>query len=168
MYTCRICGNENGNKEYILTEKMFGTGESFDYFKCGECGCLQIAELPDRLNEFYDSRYYSFKRPKSFFDNPVKSFFKRLRSGYYFSEKTLFSIIFLKVYPPPNYFVWLKEAGVNPDSRILDVGCGAGDLLVRMRKDSFIYLTGFDPYIKNNISMKMDFRSIGTTSRKAT
>jgi len=112
---------------------------------------LQIVESPDRINEFYDSRYYSFNRPKSCFDNPIKAFSKRLRLKYYFSNKTLFSFIFLKVYSPPMYFVWLKEAGVNPNSRILDVGCGSGDLLVRMRKDGFRDLTGFDPYIEKDI-----------------
>src|SRR4030042_96281 len=151
MYICRICGNEKDNREYSLTEKMFGTGEAFDYFKCVECGCLQILELPARLNEYYDPAYYSFKKTKSCFDNPIKAFLKRLRTRYYFSSRTLFPSIYLKIYSPPKYFTWLKEAGVNLNSRILDVGCGSGDLLIRMRKDGFKDLTGGDPYIEKDI-----------------
>jgi len=147
MSACRICGNRRDNRDFVLTEKMFGTGDAFDYFQCADCGCLQIADLPDRVNDLYGNGYYSFAPPKSLFDNPLKAGLKRLRTRCALAGKSLLPALFLKLYPPPEYFEWLRRTGARRRSAILDVGCGGGDLLVRLRKDGFENLTGVDPHI---------------------
>ena len=151
MNRCRICDNLEGNQTFSLNEKMFGTGEVFHYFKCAECGCLQIADIPDSLKRYYDNGYYSFKEIRNCFDNVFKSYFKRLRTRYTLADKTLFAMLFLKLYPPPDYFDWLKKATVTINSEILDIGCGSGELLVRLRKDGFKSLTGLDAFIEDDI-----------------
>ena len=44
---------------------MYGLPETFKYFQCGQCGCLQIARAPDDLVRYYGDQYYSFSsRPE--------------------------------------------------------------------------------------------------------
>jgi hypothetical protein len=74
MNKCRICDNLEENQTFFLNEKMFNTGEVFTYFKCAECGCLQIADIPDSLKRYYDNDYYSFKEIRNCFDNVFKSY----------------------------------------------------------------------------------------------
>jgi 2-polyprenyl-3-methyl-5-hydroxy-6-metoxy-1,4-benzoquinol methylase len=45
---------------------------------------------------------------------------------------------------------WLLKKNVNLNSRILDVGCGAGKLLTQLYYLGFKNLTGVDPYISQN------------------
>ena len=59
-HACRICGNAEGNHAYDVREMMFGTRETFRYFQCGRCHCLQIARIPDDMSRFYPGNYYSF------------------------------------------------------------------------------------------------------------
>jgi len=56
-----------------------------------------------------------------------------------------------KKYDCPTWSEWLKIAKLRLDSMILDVGCGAGDLLLAMRRVGFSKLTGLDPYLEQDI-----------------
>ena len=44
------------------------------------------------------------------------------------------------------------------DSKILDVGCGAGHLLLGLRECGFLHLTGIDPFISDDICYKNGIR----------
>jgi hypothetical protein len=59
--TCKICSTQAEHETYRCGEKMFQKGVSFDYFQCGNCGCLQISEPPADLAPYYSDNYYSFK-----------------------------------------------------------------------------------------------------------
>ena len=134
-----------------MQEKMFGTGEAFTYFQCGACGCLQIDTIPDDLARYYGNGYYSFKQPAPLRDNPFKAYFKRLRTRCALGGESWLAAGFLKLYPPPHYFHWMQKAGVTPAADILDVGCGSGELLVRLYKDGFRSLTGMDAFVDDDI-----------------
>lgn len=58
---CRICGNDIDNREYTVRENMFHLYDEFLYFKCANCGCLQIKEYPTNISKYYPSDYYSFR-----------------------------------------------------------------------------------------------------------
>lgn len=58
---CRICSSESENNFYEVKEMLFGTGEIFLYFECMECGCLQLAYVPDDMSIYYGKQYYSFE-----------------------------------------------------------------------------------------------------------
>ena len=61
-YHCRICDNSLDNGIFPVREMMFGTRESFIYFRCSSCGCIQIAEVLQDMSEFYPrENYYSFQ-----------------------------------------------------------------------------------------------------------
>ena len=36
---------------------MFGLREEFEFFECGNCGCVQIAEVPANLAKYYPEEY---------------------------------------------------------------------------------------------------------------
>ena len=42
---CRICGNDIDNREYTVRKNMFHIYDEFLYFKCANCGCLQIMDI---------------------------------------------------------------------------------------------------------------------------
>lgn len=44
------------------------------------------------------------------------------------------------------------------NNKILDVGCGTGELLLSMAKDGFVNLKGVDPYIKSELNYKNGVR----------
>lgn len=111
-YKCKVCGAEAEHKEYRVKEMYFGLGEEFIYFECENCQCMQIAEVPDNLGDYYGNEYYSFAVPR------------------------LPEIVEEKV----------------DETRILDVGCGAGKWLLEQYAKGHKKLFGCDPFIEEDIS----------------
>ena len=71
---CRICGNAEDNRTFEVREMMFGTRETFTYFQCAKCGCLQMVEIPSDMSRYYPPEYYSFNlSPERLFTNRVKN-----------------------------------------------------------------------------------------------
>lgn len=63
---------------------MQGTKEEFVYFACERCKCLQIAEVPENLGDYYGDNYYSMQVEELsdvVFDVPVSSMSKVLDVG---------------------------------------------------------------------------------------
>lgn len=74
-HKCRLCKAEGMFDSYLVREMMQNTGEEFEYFVCAECGCLQIAEIPDDLGRYYGKDYYSFAQeeyPNIKYETPIK------------------------------------------------------------------------------------------------
>jgi SAM-dependent methyltransferase len=154
--TCRICERTNQNEIYIGKEMMYGTREEFEYFQCKNCNCLQISEIPNDLSRFYPAdSYYSMVTDNSvYYKNPLKNFYK------YLKDNLILNI--LHQYPH-----WLESGGdeivygtrsmtnlkkINHNSNILDIGCGSGVLLYRLRNAGFYNATGNDPFTKEIIT----------------
>ena len=58
---CRICLNNENNTTHEVREMMLGLRDMHTYFECSECGCLQIAEIPENIQDYYPSDdYYSY------------------------------------------------------------------------------------------------------------
>ena len=76
MYKCQVCHNEINNVPYIGEERMFGMGDQFQYFKCSNCGCLQIASIPENLDKYYPENYYSYS-----YDSTPHSLKARIADG---------------------------------------------------------------------------------------
>ena len=113
MYAkCRICGDETEHKLYYVKEMFFGARQEFAYFECEKCQCIQIAEIPEDMDAFYGSDYYSFSKPA------------------------------------------LKESAASKriETRILDVGCGAGKWLADKYAEGHVNLFGCDPFLEADIS----------------
>lgn len=154
---CSICYNEKENTAYTVREMMFGLKEPFTYFKCAKCGCLQISQFPADMDKYYPKTYYSF----SAIDKFIKkiSWFKKLQfnqlSGY---RKSVLSAIASFGYKS-DFYNWCRLLNLkNKNSKILDVGCGIGQLLKKFYQLGFSNLTGIDPFIEKDIYYNDHFR----------
>lgn len=156
---CKICGNEEGNKEYTIKEMMFGSRESFTYIKCGQCGCLQIKDKPADMSRYYPKEYYAYKSEeyglKTLRDTALKRFVRSRRTFYFMFQKDLIGALVSTVKPVSSplskYLTWMKKCNARRNSSILDVGCGHGRLIFELYWYGFNDLMGVDPYIEREI-----------------
>lgn len=173
--TCRICGNGNDNKRYVVREMMFGTGEEFAYFECSSCGCLQLKEIPPDMSRYYPAEYYSFKLPPyvrtDVKSDPLKRFFQRERMRHLLGNGSFIGSLAARAWPPEEglmeYTGWLKSCKAGLKSRILDVGSGNGKVLLELSWYGFEDLTGIDPFIDNDKVYGKTLRILKRTIREA-
>jgi SAM-dependent methyltransferase len=155
MFCCRICGNGKENISFSAREMMFGFRDEFEYYQCAECGCLQIAEIPQNIAKYYPQNYYSFNQNRDSLLKSVymegKQYLENKIAKQSLGQENLIGKIFAKKYDSFTWPEWLKVAQVQQDSAILDVGCGTGDLLLKMQKVGFSNLIGIDPYLDRDI-----------------
>lgn len=154
MNICGICQNTSGNRNYVVQEMMLGTREKFAYFKCAVCGCLQIHNVPADIARYYPNTYYSLQPQENKKNSFLKKILKKQRLKYCLGERSFTNKIVTKLYKPPQYFKWFEGLNLKTDSKILDVGCGSGDLLLGMSNEGFTNLSGVDPFIANDIRYK--------------
>lgn len=142
MNTCKICKNSANNQAMTVREMLFGTREEFEYFKCSNCGCLQIAEIPQDMARHYDSeKYYAYHAHKKYsrLRNLLHKFvFRAFKLGLLPS-----SIRYLRYFPALDVIKKLHN-----HAAILDVGCGDGMLIHEMSVWGFNNLTGIDPFVE--------------------
>ena len=143
---CRVCGSTAIAAPISLRETMFGTGEQFAYEQCTDCRCLQIIDKPAEMAQYYPSDYYSYTVER----RGARGLKAKLRS-------------FLSHYGPAGLFggqEWwergdrksLRDAGVSRQDRILDLGCGNGELIASLRDIGFHNVLGADPFVAGEIT----------------
>jgi SAM-dependent methyltransferase len=140
--TCAICDGNDGST-HSLREMMFGTRHEFEYWECSGCGCIQITSVPERLGDYYPEQYYSFAmdlKPvdrwlyRVYFRYPdLGGFLRHARRNPYFADQK---------------FQAVAQAKLKPGARILDVGCGAGQLVTVLRSVGFD-AHGIDAFAKD-------------------
>jgi SAM-dependent methyltransferase len=149
---CRICGNAEGNQAHFPQEMMFGTREEFEYLECARCGCLQIARIPADLAKYYPAEgYYSYKPPKKKAYPGWVLRLREMRTRYRLGQFSLLGSFLSSLSRDQEHFDWFRGRKVTLDTRFLDVGCGAGALLLRLERDGFRSLLGADPFIEKDI-----------------
>ena len=127
---------------------MFGTRDEFDYFECASCGCLQIAEIPPNISDYYPSNYYSFHKPKP--GSLEKWIKKEVAMARLAGKDMAIGTMLRSLYP--GHLRWMTpQTRINFESSILDVGSGVGNLIMEMREYGFQHLTGVDPFIAQDI-----------------
>lgn len=149
---CKICENTSQNQSYKVKEMMFGFRDTFKYFQCSQCGCLQIEEIPSNMSKYYPENYYSFELFEGL-KNPLKALFKKTRDSYAIFNKGILGKLLFTFYPNEKLRT-LYKTNINKKSRILDVGCGAGSLLYSLKNIGFNNLSGIDPFIDKDIEYK--------------
>ena len=151
MCICTICNNASDNPVYEAKEMMFGFRDTFEYFQCSKCGCLQIKSVPEDIDKYYPSMYYSYSEKKTkTINNKIKDFLlpasMKFRLGI---SKSILGLVSNFRYK--NTFEWLtKDLGKYKNKSVLDVGCGSGSLISYFQKCGFKELTGIDPYLSEN------------------
>lgn len=144
---CRICENGDNNKFFRVLEMQFGTRQEFDYFECGNCGCLQIAKIPADMSPHYPDQYYTVQ-PLS--ENKYRGLKGDLRVWPF--AASLFPRLpfnwFLSRLIPQKHFACLADLNPKPSWRVLDVGCGNGKhFIYPLRRIGFEKAAGCDPFI---------------------
>lgn len=148
---CAVCATHDQHPLFHVREMYFGTGETFDYFECRECGTLQIREIPPDLARHYPEHYYSFAGTPPKPRPALESRLRRRRTDAWLGHGGALGGVLGRLGRRREYFDWFRGIPLSSESHILDVGCGGGSLLLKMRKDGFAHLAGLDPYIRERI-----------------
>lgn len=150
-HSCEICGNKNDNEILRVHEMYFGTREEFEYLNCSICNCLQLINPPNDLSKYYPKDYFTYQQK---IENIIKSWLNRFRDKAAMGESNFIGNILLKILGEPTYIKKLKDANVDFKDKILDVGCGKGILLYKMKQSGFKNVMGIDPFIDETIVYK--------------
>jgi SAM-dependent methyltransferase len=156
---CRICGNVQNNKDFTVKEMMFGLMDEFVYYSCGNCGALQIKNVPQDMNKYYPKDYYSFSCSVACNRSTFKKLITNKRLYWYIKRKGVFGKILSYIKPIKIYDV-IGRYGATLNSSILDVGCGSGSFLQTLKNEGFNNLTGIDRYIDKNINFGDGFQVV--------
>ncbi len=124
---------------------MFGRRSEHAYFQCVSCECLQLGKLPDDLGSYYDGGYYSYgmAQPPGW-----RGWLALQRDRGAIDDSALLGRLIGAFRPTIdlNFLLPLRRTLGN-DARILDVGCGSGSLVKRLRRLGFRRAIGVDPYV---------------------
>jgi 2-polyprenyl-3-methyl-5-hydroxy-6-metoxy-1,4-benzoquinol methylase len=161
---CGVCGRSGSNRPYRAREMMFGLREEFPYFQCSYCNTLQIKEAPADMSGYYRRDYYSFAPPPRV--GPVRRAFRKFKDRRtVFASGPLGGLVHRWL--PNKKLRSLARIPLGMDSRILDVGCGAGHVLLRLRECGFRNLLGIDPLIERDVAYENGVRVLKSTIHEA-
>jgi SAM-dependent methyltransferase len=139
-----MCGG-NFAAVHQAREMMLGTRESFRYGECGQCGTLQLLDVPDDLSRYYPENYYSLQ-PKPRAGWVIRAA-KRARAEAAIRGHDRVARLIGRGAAAPQWPLWLRHAGVDRSAAICDLGCGNGDMLLDLKDQGFTRLTGADAFI---------------------
>lgn len=149
--SCQICNNNSNNKILKVREMYFGSREVFDYLNCSKCGCLQLLNPPNDFSIYYPKNYFTFNQKH---ESKLKSLLNRFRDQAAFGKSSFLGNLLVKKFGEPVYITRMKNSCVGLNDSILDVGCGQGILLHKMKESGFENVIGIDPFIDETIGYK--------------
>ncbi len=148
-FRCRVCGTSQEGNVIFAREMMYGTREPFEYFACVACECVQIRNIPSDVGRFYPSDYYSMDAPH---EKWWGAQLKLRRADFLRTGRGLIGWAIDRLRPPVPKPSWLSHAHLSFHDSILDVGCGAGQLLLQLRDLGFTKLAGVDPFVGHDLT----------------
>jgi SAM-dependent methyltransferase len=116
---------------------MFGTKEAFTYAACAACGTLRLLGVPADMSRFYGNAYYATRRD-------FRRWVRRHHSVYRLAHLLMTRRL-------PDLPGWWPAQHRDRATRVLDVGSGAGNLLLRLKSLGFANLLGIDPFNPKDI-----------------
>jgi SAM-dependent methyltransferase len=146
MNACKICGNTSGNKTHTAREMMFGLRDKFEYLECGNCGCVQLVNVPSDMAKYYPPNYYSFQK-----HGWAMTQLRRRWAAYACGASSLAGWFVTELICPNNAMTSVHRLKLPKSAKILDVGCGSGKLLQDLHYFGYSQTSGADPFIEKDI-----------------
>jgi SAM-dependent methyltransferase len=87
-------------------------------------------------------------------ESRLKSLLNRFRDQAAFGKSSFLGNLLLRKYGEPVYITRMKNAGIGFNDSVLDVGCGQGILIHKMKESGFENVIGIDPFIDEPIEYK--------------
>lgn len=151
---CPICSSNNITHwaKNLSDMRYQGLNKKYEYLKCNDCDALFTSELNKNLDVslFYPNEYETHSL--NIFDNSIKiglrNFFRKVSLSYYgYLTKPSFK--------PFKHFFGSYVGWLNKPSKMIDIGCGGGYYLSKM-KSLGVDVTGvdFDESVINGLSYK--------------
>jgi 2-polyprenyl-3-methyl-5-hydroxy-6-metoxy-1,4-benzoquinol methylase len=134
--------------EYRVREMMYGLRDKFRYVECTSCGCLQLVDPPTDWSRYYPAAYYSFQaNPEQ--RSGLDHLLRKSRNRFVCTGEGLAGRLLTVLFPYRfgDLRSWITKFALDRDSRILDVGCGSGELLYDLSLAGYRNLLGVDPFI---------------------
>ncbi|MCX5828424.1 MAG: class I SAM-dependent methyltransferase [Deltaproteobacteria bacterium] len=154
---CRICQNKKDNRKHVFREKYFGTNDEFDYIECSVCGTLHIKETSKELGKYYRGTYCPHSNQLTARESMVTKLSKWLAEKGELTSDICHTILnpFISVDLGLEAFFRLSPSPF-PAMRILDVGCGNGTYVKRLRISGFGNAFGIDPFLPEYLLQDAD------------
>lgn len=118
---CPVCGNPGGRAVFLARDKLLGKPGEFREVRCPECGLLYLnpRPIPERMAQFYAGSYAPHeKKPKPARLRPP--LLKKILAFWYRGSDLRTRL--------------KKNAYPGPKGKVLDLGCGSGAFLHRLRE----------------------------------
>lgn len=151
MTNCRICQSDQTRALVSAREMMFGRRDTFAYFECSACGCLQIESIPDDMSVHYPAEYYSYApAPRGGW---LRFFLKAQHMRHAIGRFAPIGALLSKIYPAPDHFLLeiSRHIALRNSMHVVDVGSGQGRRILNWRHAGFRKLTGVDPFVPEPI-----------------
>ncbi len=111
-------------------------GGEFTYRECADCGSLSLANPPSDAARYYPANYY----------HHVESGVSERLRPLVKAARVMYDRLVPVVSPLTGRWGVGLRGATAADVRVLDIGCGSGRLLERLRDLGLLDLTGMDPY----------------------
>jgi SAM-dependent methyltransferase len=116
---CPLCGSTQARTLFAGPDRLQGLPGEFRLLRCGECGLMRLAQIPDDLDQFYPASY----RPHQARSDSLAGW-----RGRGLAKKAD-----------------LVRRAFPSGGRLLDVGCGSGEFLALFQDDPRWSLHGLEP-----------------------
>lgn len=129
---CPLCGS-NDRPLYVGADLMFHGTEEFEYRLCNQCGASYQNPMPepDRIAEFYPQKYRIYEQPVPMrAPRPLELAVLKYARGYQHLQAPQ-ALRYLV--PLARLFLCREDVRYVPRGKLLDIGCGSGRFLRRMR-----------------------------------
>jgi SAM-dependent methyltransferase len=151
--SCLVCGSSDLGSPIETKEMFLGLGDRFVYRQCMACSSLRIIPIPESMDRYYPSDYYSLRRTPEEPGSLCKLAYRwetSMGAGR-FPLPNPFALIAKQILRNERVVRDMQILGAGRRSRVLDVGCGRGDDLRVLRTLGYTTLVGADPFLDDTV-----------------